>query len=153
MAEKTEKAKKQQLSNAKTEMRSRQNALSLAQNTLKDNNDKLSRLKTAKRQMESLEEEVQGKYSSYMSYFQNPTNYGGWMGNKCTSIQTELLNTVAGKYSSYLGCVSSLVAQINASIAAVEKENGDLNYYITSQIAQINQLMTQINILSGRSYS
>ena len=87
------KEREKQLEQAKTKKADCESAMTQMQSTMKSNNDKLSRLRLAKSQMETRESHAWGKYTSFKNYFENAANYGSWNGNKCTSTQTYILKT------------------------------------------------------------
>ena len=142
------KEREKQLEQAKTKKANCESAITQMQSTVKNNNDKLARLRIAKSQMETRESHAWGKYTSFKNYFQNTANYGTWNGNKCTSTQTYILNTIAPKYNTYKCNVTTLIDEITAKINQLENDNLQLTHSMVAKSTEINQLTFQIMSLT-----
>lgn len=145
---KTNEEIQQQLNSARQRRTSCQNAISQMQSTVSANSEKISRLKTAKSQMETIESEAQGKSISFRNFLQNSDNFGKWQGNKYASVQAELVVTTGPQYGTYAANITSLISQIAAKITQLENENFHLANSIIAKTTEFNQLNQQIMTLS-----
>lgn len=115
-----------------------------AQNTYNRNSNKISRLKSAKRSVESSKSQLSSRRNQLRGKANSQDTYGQWVGSTQKQTRDFLANDVIGEYNYYIYLVDNRLDAICDEITRLENENGHLLGVIGDLHEAINNLLNEL---------
>lgn len=142
-----ERRRQRELSNARTQKSGYERDKAKKESICHQNNEKISRLKTVKAELEAQKKIAKARYKELENYAKDELRCEDWIGDKKERAVLEYQDTIVPWYKDYIDRVDEVLDAVCDEITRLQNQNMQLNGDILHLASLINSLVNQIRML------